>query len=290
MGLVQEFRSAHGKDEALSWLEELGSDAQVLAGGTDVMIQYLRGDIGPGLFLHIERISELRGIRADGRVDVGPLTTHFVLGRDPLIGQWFPAIAEAARTVGGWQTQTVGTLGGNICNASPAADLTSPLLVADAHVTLESTGRKRTMHLGDFLLGRRETARAPDELLTKISIEPTSGRTGEAYLKLGRRGAMEVAIVGLAVRLTLDAEETITDARVAVCSVAPRPYRALDAEAALVGRRPERDVLGEAGRLLAASASPIDDVRSLARYRLATLAPLLERAVGICTGRARDRA
>ena len=290
MGSVQDFRSASNRPEALGWLDELGSDAQVLAGGTDVMIQYARGELNPRILLHIERVNELRGIRTNGRVELGSLTTHSVLGSDPVIADRFPAVSEAARTVGGWQTQAVGTIGGNICNASPAADLMPALLVSDAQVTLERVQQERTIPLGDFIKGRRETARAPNELLTSISIEPISGRAGEVYLKVGRRGAMEVAIVGLAARLAFDSGDTITDARLALCSVAPRPYRATDAEAVLIGTRGEPDALGEAGRILAGSASPIDDVRSLASYRLATLAPLLERAVGICRARVREAA
>lgn len=286
MGSVRDFRSASEKSEALAWLNELGSDAQVLAGGTDVMIQYPRGELSPAVLLHIERVQELHGIRENGRVEVGALTTHAELAAG--LAHRSPALTEAARTVGGWQTQTVGTIGGNICNASPAADLLPPLLVGDAQVTLESARQTRTMPLSGFVEGRRQTARTPSELLTGISFEPISDRVGEVYLKVGRRGAMEVAIVGLAARLTFDSQGTIADARIAVCSVAPRPYRAADAEAALVGTRAEKKATAEAGSLLTDSASPIDDVRSIARYRVAVLAPLLERAIEICRDRAQS--
>ncbi|MFQ5966481.1 MAG: FAD binding domain-containing protein [Acidimicrobiia bacterium] len=285
MRSVKDFRSASGKAEALDWLDQLGSDAQVLAGGTDVMIQYPRGELSPEVLLHIERIDELRGIESNGRIQLGALTTHSDLAQSPLAATRFPALSEAARTVGGWQTQAVGTVGGNLCNASPAADLVPPLLVADAQVTLESVEQQRTMPLRDFIQGRRQTARAPNELLTGISVEPISDNEGEVYLKVGRRGAMEVAIVGLAARLAFDPEGTIRDARVAVCSVAPKPYRATAAETALIGTRADKPN-ADAGELLAESTSPIDDARSLASYRMAVMAPLLVRAIAICQDRA----
>ncbi|MFQ5948217.1 MAG: FAD binding domain-containing protein [Acidimicrobiia bacterium] len=281
------FRSAQTEEEALSWLAELGSGAQVLAGGTDVMIQYMRGEISPSVLLHIERLDDLRGTAVNERVDLGPLTTHRRLVTDELINREFMAVAEGANTVGGWQTQEAGTIGGNICNASPAADLAPPLLVANAEVGLRSTGGARTLPLADFFEGRRQTARRPDELVTNISLERPGKRTGEVYLKLGRRGAMEVAIVGLAARFSFAEDgETVSGARVALCSVSPRPYRATEAEQVLVGSRLEHEALAEAGRLLTASASPIDDVRSGANYRLVTLAPLLERAAAVCRDRA----
>ncbi len=250
------------------------------------MIQYSRGELTPRVLLHIERLDELRGLRWNGRLEVGALTTHYHLANDPDLRRSLPALAEAAATVGGWQTQAVGTVGGNICNASPAADLMPPLLVGDALVTLESVEGAQTMALEDFLVGRRQTALSPRELLTAVSVEPVGTRAGEVYLKVGRRGAMEVAIVGMAVRIGFDDEGTIDRARIALCSVAPKPYRDRRVEEALLGTGGEPEAVAAAGRALAAGATPIDDARSIASYRTAVLAPLLERAVGICMDRA----
>lgn len=277
-----EFLRARHLDEALQTLADRGDEARVLAGGTDVMIQYLHGELAPGALVHIEEIADLRSVSTNGRTSIGPLATHRALATDPALRQEHPALAAACRTVGGWQTQAVGTIGGNICNASPAADTAPALLTADAGVTLSSVGGTRRMPLTEFFLDRRKTALEPDELVTAIDVEPLPDSAGEVYLKLGRRGAMEVALVGLAVRLGFAADGTVGSARIAVCSVAPTPRRIPEAEAALVGSRLETAALDAAGEELRRAAAPIDDARGTASYRMRTLRGLLERAADQC--------
>jgi carbon-monoxide dehydrogenase medium subunit len=282
-----DFRSAETVDEAVAWLADMGADAQVLAGGTDVMIQHMRREITPSVLLHIGRIPGLDGLEINGRATIGPLTTHRTLATDPAARAAFPALAEAAATVGGWQTQEVGTVGGNLCNASPAADTAPPLLVAGTRLTLTGPSGEREVALEEFFKGRRSTDRRPEELLTGIDADPVGSGTGETYLKLGRRSAMDVAVVGLAVRLTLDLEGTVERARIAAASVGPRPFRAVAAEGVLQGSRLEDDAVAEAGRALAGAASPIDDARATASYRLRVLPALLAAAVRVCRERAR---
>lgn len=276
------FCRANNLDEALDWLSEWGENGCLLAGGTDVMMQYRRGEISPGALIHIEGIEALSLITADARTHVGALATHSRLAADADIRSRHVALASAARLVGGWQTQATGTVGGNICNASPAADLAPPLLIADAHVTLASKGGERRLPLEEFFVDRRTTARRPDELLTAIDLEPLPLGGGERYLKLGRRRAMDVAIVGLAVRLSLGRDNTIEAARVAACSVAATPRRVPDAEAALLGARMEEGAFADAGRALVAAVTPIDDGRGTASYRRRVLPGLLEQAVMQC--------
>ena len=276
------FCRAHDVDEAVSWLDEWGGDGCLLAGGTDLMMQYRRGEVAPGAFIHIGGIESLSSILLNARTGIGALATHARLADDPDIASRHPALARAARLVGGWQTQTVGTVGGNICNASPAADLAPPLLVADANVTLVSKSGERRVPLDRFFTGRRMTLRRPEELLATIDVEPLPWGHAERYLKLGRRGAMDVAIVGLAVRLGLGSDGTVEAARVAVCSVAATPQRIPEAEAALAGRRLDADSLADAGRALVAAVSPIDDARGTASYRRRVLPGLLEQAAMEC--------
>lgn len=277
-----EFCRVQTLDEALNHLAEWGADARVLAGGTDVMPQFLRGEIAADVLVHIEAIEELSEVSLSGRTTLGPLVTHRTLGTDAALGRAHPALTAAARTVGGWQTQTVGTIGGNICNASPAADTAPPLLVADACVTLSSRRGERRVTMMDFFVDRRKTVLDPDELLTAIDLEPLPLGAGEVYLKLGRRGAMEVAIVGIAVRLGFAGDGTVDSARIALSSVAPTPRRVPDAEAALIGSRLDSDTLDNAGDALRAASSPIDDARASASYRRRTLRGLLERAAIGC--------
>lgn len=269
-------------DEAVQARADWGDDGRLLAGGTDVMVQFLHGELRPGALIHIEKIAALSNVSTDERTSLGALTTHRTIATTDSLIERHPALARAAATVGGWQTQVKGTIGGNICNASPAADTVPPLLVGDAHVTLASAVGERRLPLGDFILGRRSTALAADELVTAVDLEPLPGGSAEVYLKLGRRGAMEVALVGLAVRLGFSEDGTVSDARVAVCSLAPVPGRVPDAEAALIGSTLTPDVLEEAGAALLAAAAPIDDARSTANYRRRTLRGLLERATTYC--------
>ncbi len=276
------FCRAHSLEKAFEYLGEWGADGCLLAGGTDVMVRLNNGEIAPGALIHIEGIEPLSAITTNGRTSIGALATHSGLAADAAIAAHHPAMASAARLVGGWQTQAVGTVGGNICNASPAADLAAPLLVAEAHVTLASASGERRLPLDEFFIDRRATARRADELLTTIDLEPLPEGSAEVYLKLGRRGAMDVAIAGLAVRLSLGEDGSVATARVAVCSLAATPRRVPEAEALLIGAHLEDDALAAAGQALAGAVSPIDDARGTASYRRRVLPGLLARAARQC--------
>lgn len=280
------FIDAGDLGEALEALRERGLELTVLAGGTDVMVQYLRGEISPIGLLHIRRLAELKERTFGQRTCLGALTTHWQLVTDPEVRRVHPALAEAAATVGGRQTQNVGTIAGNLVNASPAADLLPVMLVSDGVVRLTSASGSREMAVADFVLGRRSTARRPDELVTALSFEPLPRLAGETYLKVGRRHAMEVAIVGLAARLAFDADGRVVDARLALGSVAPKAFRAQPAEARLVGSRLDGESVREAAELLRQAAHPIDDARATADYRRRLLPRLLAQAAAICRARA----
>lgn len=280
-----EVHAVESLDAALDFLAGHGDGCQVLAGGTDVMIQLSRGQISPSALLHIERVAELRQHTINGGASLGALVTHRELAKGRL-GSRFRSVAEAAATVGGLQTQSVGTIGGNVCNASPAADTLPALLVHDAELTLRSASGSRQVGLQQFLTGRRTTQRRADELLTEIRLPVPQGRTGDVYLKVGRRSAMEVAIVGLAMRLNFDTDGTVTQAAVALASVGPRPLRATGAEQALIGSRLEHEALVAAGAAALVEISPMDDIRASAGYRRRLIPGLLVRAAQTCRQRA----
>ncbi|MEX0796246.1 MAG: xanthine dehydrogenase family protein subunit M [Acidimicrobiia bacterium] len=285
---VSSFISPATTDEALATLQELGSSATVLAGGSDIMVQLQAGQIQPDVLLHIGNLDDLKTIdREVTTVGIGALVTHRRLATDAGLLTALPALAEACSTIGGWQTQEVGTLGGNVCNASPAADTIAPLLVADASVNLASTSGTRSMPLAEFILGRRSTAARPEELLTRLDVTPCETGSGEVYLKVAPRTAMEVAVVGLAVRIAMT-DGTVTVARIAATAVAPVPFRSQAAEEALIGTRLEPEAVEEASRLLAAEANPIDDARATGSYRRMVLHRLLGRAVDIAQSRAQE--
>jgi len=283
------FVEATDLNGALEMLHERGSDLTILAGGTDVMVQYLRGDIHPRGLLHIRHLLELKERDLGRRTRIGALTTHWQLLSDHEMVGRHPALAEAAATVGGRQTQNVGTIAGNLVNASPAADLLPVMLISDGVVTLASSAGSRDVPVGDFVLGRRSTSRKPDELVTTLSFEPLAQSAGEVYLKVGRRHAMEVAIVGVATRFTFDAGGIVAAAGIAVGSVGPRAFRAELAEKRLLGTKLDDISMREAGELLRQAAQPIDDARATADYRRRVLPALLREAATICQRRASTR-
>lgn len=280
-----ELRAVDSLDDALEVLSHRGDQCQILAGGTDVMIQLARGEITPAVLLHVEKLDELRGVDENGATRLGSLVTHRDLAKG-MLGERFRSIAESAATVGGLQTQVVGTVGGNVCNASPAADTLPALLVHDAQLTLRSSAASRTVPLDDFILGRRSTSRGPDELLTAITMATPGERTGDVYLKVGRRSAMEVAIVGLAMRLSFDPDGTVNDARVALASVGPRAARSAGAETALLGGRLEPESIEAAAEAVLGEVNPMDDLRGSADYRRRVIPGLLRRATEMCAQRA----
>ena len=283
-----DFIDACHLSEALAVLDDHGSETKVLAGGTDLVGQLLRREIRPAALLNVRGIRGLAAIQTTGHTHIGAAATHWQIRSSAGIQSRHRALAEAAATVGGRQTQNVGTIAGNVVNASPAADLIPALLVADADVLISSKSGSRIVPVDKFLVGRKRTVLAPDELVTAFSLACPPPRTGEAYLKIGRRKAMEVAIIGLAARVSLDESGSITDARIAVCSLGPTAFRGSLAEAALIGRPTDNGAVARAQQLLQARADPIDDIRSTKAYRLRVLAPLLNRALNTCVARAQS--
>ena len=274
-----QFLAPNTVDEALELLLDRGDDLRVLAGGTDVMIQRMTDQLPRSeSLLYIGGIGELRGVSgSDGIIRIGALTTHEDLRTDPIISAHLPSFAEAAATVGGWQTQAVGTLGGNLCNASPAADLAPPVLAADAVMVVSGVDGPSRIPADRFFLDRRRTALPAGQLLLGIEVPLPPANTWESYLKVGRRTAMEVALVGLAARFSMVGNR-VEKARLGVCSVAPAPFRLHRAEAALVGSALEEGAVAAAERRATHEIDPIDDQRATASYRRMLVGRLIRKA------------
>lgn len=277
--------------EAVDQGARFGADGCFLAGGTDLIIQIRRGKLRPRHVVSLHRIPGLDGIDANGAVTLGALVTHRALERHSAFQGRLRALVEGAEVVGGHQVRNVGTVGGNIVNASPAADVVPVLLALDATVTWVGPGGERTLPLDGFLVGPGQTARRPGEILTSVGFPALPGHSATAFLKAGRRKAMEISVVCVATRLTLDVDgERCVEARIALGAVAPTTWRARAAECALEGRAPTPDVLREAGRLAAAECRPISDVRASARYRTLLVEAMVPRALTRCLQRIREGA
>ena len=250
---------------------------QPIAGGTDLMVQ-LEADEAepPAAIVDIWRIEELRGIDYDGyEVAIGALTTYTELRRSPVVRARLPALEQAAATVGAAQIQNRGTIGGNICNASPAGDTLPVLLAVEAVFDLGSTQGERSVPAGGFWTGYRETARQPDELLLRVRF-PVERRRHTRFRKVGTRAAQAISKVVMALSYREDAG-VWRDVRLALGSVAATPIRAPQTESVLEGAAPRETVADHAAAVLAAEIQPIDDVRSTAGYRRSVSARVLHR-------------
>jgi carbon-monoxide dehydrogenase medium subunit len=272
--------------DAVAVAARFAAESRFLAGGTDLIIQMRRGKVVPGHVLSLHRVPGLDGIEVDGNITLGALVTHRSLERSPYFQGALRALREGAEVVGGHQIRNVGTVGGNIANASPAADVVPVLLTLDATVTCLGPDGERTMPLAEFLLGPGRTARRPEELLTRIRFAALAPNSATAFLKAGRRRAMEISVVCVAVRLTLDpSRERCLEARIALGAVGPTTLRARAAERALEGQVLAPEVLGRAGQLAARECQPISDVRASARYRRLLVETLVPRALQRCRER-----
>jgi CO/xanthine dehydrogenase FAD-binding subunit len=214
------------------------------------------------------------------------LTSHAWLAASPEIGTRWTALADAASIVGSPATRSTGTIGGNLMNASPAAETTAPFVIFEAIASLANAAGSRVVPVAELAAGPGRTFAEPGELLTSVALPALAPNSGSAYIRLEYRRAMEIAVVGAAVLVTLDPAGSISGARVALTAVAPTVVRAREAEAALVGRAGDREAARAAGAAAAAASSPISDVRASADYRRAMLDVVVRRAVAAAIGRA----
>ncbi len=285
-----EYEAPPDLDAAVARLAESCGEARVLAGGTDLLVKLRRGSSKPRLVVSINRISGLHGIQSgDGHaLRIGALTTMTDLAGSLVLHGGLAGIAEGAAAVGGPLIRNRATVGGNIVNGRPCADTVPPLIALGAKLCLQGMGTRRTIDLDGFITGPGQTLIRDDEVLSSIEVPAaTSPHAGSAYMKITRRAAMEVTIAGCAAAVELgDDRQTITRARLVLASVAPAPARAFEAEQAIVGEKASDDLIREAGRLAGLAASPIDDCRAPAGYRLEMVDVLARRAFSRALGRA----
>ncbi|MFZ3214778.1 MAG: xanthine dehydrogenase family protein subunit M [Candidatus Acidiferrales bacterium] len=266
-------------NEALQTLSD--QSAQILSGGTD-FFPALGDRPVTGPVLDISALRELRGIGIEpGFVRIGGRTTWTDLIAAPL-PPCFNALKAAAREVGSIQIQNRGTVAGNLCNASPAADGVPPLLALDAEVELTSGAGQRRLRLADFLVGNRKTARHPDEILTNIFIPLTAPDAGSSFLKLGARRYLVISITMVAAIISRDSRGRVADARVAVGSCSATAQRLHELERELVGALARLGL----GAIVTSShlraLSPIDDIRATGDYRRDASLTLVRRAIEEC--------
>ncbi len=283
-----EYKKPKSLDEVFRLMETYGSDAKLIAGGTDLMVAMRRAHKSPAVLISLRAIDELRYILKDGGYRIGALTTHRMLETSPLVLDELTGLQEGAARIGSVQIRNVATVGGNICNAAPSADTAAPLLALGAVVLLRGPEGERRVALEEFYTGPGRTVKRPNEILAELEIPLEMGAYGSAYWKHSRRQAMNLPLVGIAAAVQLSAGGVIEDARIALTVAAPTPVRAFKAEEFLKGRLPDVNVLKEAGRIASSPdcCSPRDSLRCDAWYREEMIRVYVARMLALAAERA----
>ncbi len=287
-----EYEAPETIEEAVSLLKAGGGSARPLAGGTDLVVQMKERATRfpyPETIVSLDRVAALRGIDfsdADGlRIGAGAAMTD--VANHAVVRERYAALAEGAGVVGSLQTMNMATIGGNVCNAAPSADTVPPLLAYEAEAVIVGPDGRRTLPIAEFFRGPGETALAPGELLAELRLPLPLAGTGAVYERNTPRKQMDIAVVGVAVALTL-AGDTIGRARVALGAVAPTPLRASGAESALEGRPADEETFAKAAEAAAGDSSPITDIRASDEYRRHLVKVMTARLLAEAASRAKS--
>jgi carbon-monoxide dehydrogenase medium subunit len=285
-----EYFAPQSLDEAVTLLRERGDGVKLLAGGTDLLVQMKEAGLHPSAVVSLHALYELRGITFDeaSGLRIGASTLMSAVEEHPTVGRRYTALAEGAGIVGSIQTRNLATLGGNVANAAPSADTAPPLVILDAVAEVLGPDGTRELPVGEIFAGPGRTTLAPDEVIVAFHLPSPPPHTGSVYQRHTPRKIMDIAVVGVGVRLTLTLDtSTISEARICLGAVAPTPIRAPEAEQALVGQPPSDDLFARAAELAQAAASPISDVRGSAEFRRYLAGVMTRRCLGIALERAR---
>ncbi|UCF91573.1 MAG: FAD binding domain-containing protein [Desulfobacterales bacterium] len=268
-------------DEAISLHEARGERAKYIAGGTDVLVKIKEGKLAPDYLISLKHIlSQDRPFlnNETGELYVGAFMTHRSIEKSPLVQLHYPILHDAVKNIGSVQIRNVATIGGNLVNAVPSADGAIPLIALDGKAHIYSAKGERTMELLRFFLGPGQCDLGRGEILTEVVIPPQRPRTGSAYMKHGRREAMELPMLGVGVLLSLEEDlNTCAQARICLGVAAPTPFRALMAEKFLVGKAINAENLAEAGRIAGDESRVRDSIRGVAWYRREMVGVLVKR-------------
>ena len=276
-------------DQAVALLAAEPGEARVLAGGTDLLVQLRTDLIEPALLVDIKRIPEMRRIAEEGGgFRVGAAATAAELKEHPRLKAVWPGLVEAANLIGSTQVQGRATMGGNLCNGSPAADSVPALIAAGAIASIAGPNGRREVPVEDIMQGPRRLALAKGEIVASFLLPPRPARTADAYLRFIPRTEMDIAVVGCGVCLTLDASGTCTAARVALGAVAPRPLQVPEAARALVGTKLDAGALDRLDAAARGACQPIDDKRGTVEFRTQVAGVLSRRAALIAIERAKE--
>jgi len=275
--------------EATEVLARYHGEAHTVAGGTDLLLKMKAGRLSPKAIVNIKRVPELRGLAFNSHLTLGALTTLEEIKQSSMIRERYPALSDAAATMASVQIRNLATVGGNLCNAAPSADLAPILIALNAAARLAGIKGERRILLEDFFTGPGTTVLAPGELLVSLEVAAPAGPS--VYLKHSPREHMDIAVVGIGLALRfvetprrgVSMDAVCAEARVVLGAVAPVPLRARRAEAELTGGPLAAERIDRAAKIAAEEAKPIDDVRGSAWYRRRMVAVLTRRGLETLT-------
>jgi len=258
-------------EEAIAFHGRHSETAKYMGGGTDVIVKVKEGWMEPDFLISLKKIKELGELHkndATGVLSIGAMVTHATLEKSLMIQNEYPIIYDAVSNIGSLQVRNVGTIGGNLINAVPSADGAIPLIALDGVALLHGPEGERSVAVKDLFVSPYKTVLKPREILKRITIPPQAPHTGSAYIKFGRRAAMELPLIGIGVLLSLDAiQGRCTKARICLGVAGPTPMRAFDAEKLLTGKKIDEALLIEAGSIAADESRVRDSVRGKAWHR-----------------------
>jgi len=282
-----QFQSPQSLDAVVAALAAAKGQARILAGGTDLLVQLRGGRTQPDEIIDVKGVARMREVSVTkDAIRVGAAVSGAELGENKdVIANW-PGVVEAFELIGSTQIQGRATLGGNLCNASPAADSVPAMIAAGAVCVIAGPNGEREVPVEDVVTGPGKTSLAANELVVEFKLPLRAAHSGDAYLRFIPRTEMDIAVVGAGVNLTVDGSGTCTAARVGLGAVAPRPLLVADAASALVGSKLDPAALDKAAAAASAACNPIDDKRGTIEYRTQVAGVLVKRAALIALERA----
>ena len=284
------FEAPRTIDEAVQILQKANGDAAILAGGTDLLVQLKSGLKKPRIVVDIKRIPELLEISYNSKgLRLGAALPSAILNEHKKVKAAYPGLVESADLIGSSQIQGRASVGGNLCNGSPAADTVPALSALGAVCEIAGPSGVRAVPVTEFTTGPGQTVLAPGEFLVSLEIEPRPARSSDAYLRFIPRTEMDIAVVGAGVALTLDRAGKCSDAKVALGAVAPTVIMVPEAARALIGSSLDDAALERAAAAASKAAKPIDDKRGTVDFRKHVAGVLVKRAARIAADRAVER-
>ncbi len=282
------YKSPETTRDAVALLSEESGLAKVFAGGTDLLVQMHEGNLEPALLVDIKKIPETRQILFDDKfVRIGAAVTGAEINENKQLVEMWPGVAEAVELIGSYQIQGRATIGGNLCNASPAADSVPALMAAGARLAIAGTGGIKEVKIEELYTGPGKVILERDEFVTAVVLPIPRGRTGDAYLRFIPRTEMDIAVVGAGASLTLDSDERCTQIRLALGAVAPTARLVNEVQDIIVGKKLSEQILKDIATAACKVCQPIDDKRGTIKFRTKVAGVMSGRVVKIAWSRAR---